>query len=577
MLRRCLVSDENPVDDDADLVEPIVLPLPDEETEETIDYGVLIEALPHVADGAFAGRLDRILLLLTAEHELRQEQVLGLLKTATGVTKGSLLASLKRVTQERKLALAAEEEAKVEAAFAKLPEWQQTLAMTAVGAPRANLSNLVTVMANAENLSSVLAWNDFTMAPEKVTEPPWTAQYKSRGVGPWEPEDNTRLITTLESEWSFASVPKALIVDAVDAVAQCRRFHPVRDFMSSLVWDGVPRLDTWLTDYLHVVDVPGYTRMVARKWLLSAVARTFAPGCQVDYVLVLEGNQRIGKTSALRVLANDDWHTEPELGTLEGKESVMLVQGALIVEFGEGHVVNKASAERLKSFISTKADDIVPKYANQKRRYPRGCVFAMTVNRNSEYLQDETGNARFLPVEVLGLVDQKGLAAAVGQLWAEAMVAYRAGEQWWPTTEELATAEAIQADRQTSDPWHGILRTYLEQLTPDSEVTVTQLLTGPLNVPVAQHELRLSRRVGRVLKQLGWVGCPRKGVRYYRMSVAQAERWAERVEQDANPPRSPEVTESLRRVGIPTYSDTGTGIVVDDADDSEWIANLLTG
>lgn len=430
------------------------------------------------------------------------------------------------------------------------PEWLGKLSRTATGAPRCNLSNVVTVLQSDAELRGLLAWNDFTGGPDKVKDPPWLSEYpNSPGAGEFENEDLSRLITYLEQRYEFPAVPPALVASAVDVVAQCHRFHPVRDYFDGLKWDQTSRLDTWLTDYLHVADTP-YTRWVARKWLISAVARTYEPGCQADYVLVLEGKTRIGKTSALRALALDKWHSEPELGSLENKEAVLLVQACLIAEFGEGQVINRATAERLKQFITTRWDDIIPKYLMRKRRYSRHSIFAMTVNRTSEYLLDDTGNARFLPVDCGDQhIDLAGLRAVVDLLWAEATAAYKAGEQWHPTVAELALAETEQAKREKVDPWLTDVARYLSTCTPEDRIDSSTILFAALHIPVKEMSPVVSRRLGAVMRKLGWHGESNGKGYFWRMGAELSATYAAEARPQPRSDDKAEIDALLARLG----------------------------
>ena len=253
---------------------------------------------------------------------------------------------------------------------------------------------------------------------------------------------------------------------AVQAAARHNPFHPARDYFESLyesrVWDGARRGEFWLQTYFHVEDSE-YVRAIGPRFLISAVARIYKPGCKVDHMLGLEGPQGKKKSEALRVLAvNDDWFTD-RLSHLASKDAILEIAGVLLIEIAETDALMKATPSTIKSFISRRRDRFRPPYARHMINAPRQCVFAYTINPPAGgYLKDPTGARRAWPVLCRGMIDIEGLEQVRDQLWAEAVHRYKAGEKWWLETPELeALATAEQDARFAADAWEEPIREWI--------------------------------------------------------------------------------------------------------------------
>ena len=313
-----------------------------------------------------------------------------------------------------------------------------------------------------------------------------------------------RIATWLGTEYRM-NVSKDRVAQVAAAIADWNAFDPVRDTLDNLVWDGISRLDTWLIGCIGAED-SAYIRAIARKWLLSAVARTYEPGCQADSTLVLEGPQGIGKSSALRVLVlAPDWLAE-HLPDLSNKDAMLTLGGPVILEFSELAALYRSNAVAIKSFLTRRIDRFRVPYGTLPIDKPRRCVFAATTNE-AEYLRDETGNRRFWPVEC-GHIDLKLLAAVREQLWAEAVHAYKAGEQWY-VTDPAIEAEAIrrQRERQQDDPWLEIVQAYVGRkaasLGPTSVRIRIDELFDELGIERGRRNQAARRRLADCLRQLG--------------------------------------------------------------------------
>jgi putative DNA primase/helicase len=366
-----------------------------------------------------------------------------------------------------------------------------------------NAHNAHTILANDAEWRGVLAWDELAHAIRKLRPPPGIPL----DPGPyWADSDSTATRAWLERKFSAnSSFPSALIYDTVQLVAKRRATHPVRDYLQGLTWDKTPRLDGWLVTYLHCADSP-YTRAVGAKWLISAVARAFKPGCKVDHVLVLEGDGGIGKSTALRSLCpQEEWFLDSSVD-LSSVEAYKVIRRKWVVEFGELASVSKAELEKVKSFITSACDTYRPSYARVEVDQPRACVFAGSTN-DAEYLKDDTGGIRrFWPVACEGAVDLEGLAAARDQLWAEACARYKSGEEWHLNTPELvAAAREAQEDRRVVDPWETQIVEWLAcNRRSEFGVSTYQILHDCLFLDDSKNTKATQMRVAGILKAIGW-------------------------------------------------------------------------
>jgi predicted P-loop ATPase len=311
-------------------------------------------------------------------------------------------------------------------------------------------------------------------------------------------EDVTRIRHYLQESIGLTRATKADVKDAIDLVAWQRRRHCVQDMLASYVWDDEPRIDRWLIDYLGAVPSESqpldYLLAAGRNTLLSLVARVAQPGCQVDTMLVLEGPQGIGKTTALRILGGDYYRVALE--SMTGKDFLQALRGAWLIEIAELSSTTKADVDRIKVIVGTPKDPYRPTYGAFTNTYPRQCIFVGTTNRD-DYLMDETGGRRFFPVRV-GQIQLAALAADREQLLAEAHVRMSGGEPWHLMP---ATTGPVQAHRHVLDAWTTTVTDYI-QGKPD--VTITEVLKDALKFQESMISDREAKRVGRILRSLGW-------------------------------------------------------------------------
>jgi hypothetical protein len=295
---------------------------------------------------------------------------------------------------------------------------------------------------------------------------------------------------------------KANVQDACEALCLARRFDPVLDYLDSLQWDGRPRLDRWMADYLGAADTP-LNRAIARLSLIAAVRRARCPGTKFDQIIVLEGPQGQGKSEAIEILAGPDNFSDQSILGVDDRKQQELTEGVWLYEIGELNGIRRADIEHIKAFASRKTDRARPAYGHYMISQPRRTVFFASCNRD-DYLQDDTGNRRFWPVAVTRL-DLAALRRDRDQLWAEA-AAQEAGNASHVLPEALwAAAGEEQNKRMAGDTWLELIHRYLnlpERIKHD--VNVTDVLCDNQFIGMKPDAVKQSDAIkaGRVLSAL---------------------------------------------------------------------------
>lgn len=259
----------------------------------------------------------------------------------------------------------------------------------------------------------------------------------------------------------------AKLNDAIEQVSSDNAFHPIKLYLESLTWDGVPRIDTFLVEYMGAED-NAYTREAFRKMLLAAVTRIYEPGSKFDTALVFYSEQGVGKSTLIQRLSKG-WFND-SLTNLSGKESYEAIQFAWLVELAELSALRKSDVEAVKNFISKREDTYRGAYARRVKTHKRQCVFFGSTN-DDEFLKDATGNRRFFPVEVkrtrkTRLIFEPEFDAIVDQLWAEAMEGYMLGEALTLSDEAEAIAGGTREEFTERTPIQGLIEEYLDRLFP---------------------------------------------------------------------------------------------------------------
>jgi hypothetical protein len=338
------------------------------------------------------------------------------------------------------------------------PVKPESLLVTKEGVPRACVENALLLLRHSPEWQSVLAHCEFTQRTIMRKLAPGFPDLKSCPRD-WVDNDDTLTTAWLQRNGVLLNSVNT-VAQAVQTVARENSFHPVRDYLQSLTWDGTERLAYWLHVCAGAPD-DDYTEQVARRSLIAGCARIFEPGAKADCVPILIGKQGILKSTLLKTLAvRDEWFTDHG-SDLATKDSRLELAGVWIVELSELAAVRRSEVERVKSFLSTSVDAYRPPYGRRVERFPRQCIFFATSN-SSEILNDSTGARRFWPVRC-EKIDIDAMRAYRTQLWAEAVSAYKAGQPWWFDSADLERAAQVERDRHYErGPRYEIIATWIQ-------------------------------------------------------------------------------------------------------------------
>jgi predicted P-loop ATPase len=374
--------------------------------------------------------------------------------------------------------------------------------LTRIGEPRPVLANALFALRFGKAWQGVLAYDEFALTAMLMLPPPWQA-----GANQWVPKRWSDVDDAHTTEWLHLHeifVPLHVAAVAAQAVAQDQSFHPVRDYLEGLKWDGTPRVAGFMNTYFGA-EATGYHSSIGMCLLISAVARVMSPGCKADHVPILESGQGKFKSTALEVLGSP-WFSD-DIAELGSKDSAMQVRSTWIIEIAELASMHRGEVERVKAFTSRRIDRFRPSYGKHVIEQPRQCVFVGTTN-DTAYLKDATGARRFWPAKC-GLIDIAALRRDRDQLWAEAVHLYNAGVPWWLSdAESVADAEDAQDQRYQPDPWEATVAGYL--LDRD-EASVTCILSDLLGIPMDRQDHSMAVRVARCLQHSGWARKRRGG------------------------------------------------------------------
>lgn len=361
--------------------------------------------------------------------------------------------------------------------------WMKNVRVNGNGGIAATINNVVLILDNDPELKGCIAYDELTANLVIVRDLPWRKvkdpdfwprseadledgkwNQKARASRVWSDVDDSQLRNWLQKKYDLAG--KEMVYDAVNIVADTHSFHPVREYLNRCHWDGTPRVDTFLIDYMGAEDNE-YTRAVTRKTLVAAVARVVRPGIKFDYMLTLKGAQGIGKSSIFRKMAGQ-WYSD-SIKNFTGKESYEQARGIWIGEAGELSGMRKSEVEDIKGYLSAQVDRYRPAYGRRICEFPRQCIFVGTTNENS-FLRDATGNRRFWIVDTPNKprLDQWTdlTPETVMQIWGEAVELYKKGETLRLSPEMEAVAQQVQAAYEEDNPRVGMVADYLERKLP---------------------------------------------------------------------------------------------------------------
>jgi predicted P-loop ATPase len=400
------------------------------------------------------------------------------------------------------------------------PAWANRLRLDLSGTPERNEANVIIALSSDPAFAGTIAFDEFGQEVVVLQPVPWDAQDMDY-PRPWEDSDDIRLAEWLQHR--EVNVAPLVVGRSVGAVAREHCIHPVRAYLGSLHWDGTPRIETWASRYLGAAPTD-LTHAIGSLWLISAIARIYRPGVKADHMLILEGEQGARKSTALKILAGEDWFTD-ELPDLGSKDAAIHMQGVWIVEIAELDAIGRAEVSRIKAFLTRTTDRFRPPYGRHTVEIKRQCVFAGTVNPDT-YLRDETGNRRFWPIRC-GEIDIEALRRDRDQLWAEAVARFNDGAIWWMEDKELLKSARDEQDkRYQSDAWDGLIEHWLtheSRIVGDSyasfdpprresvprreplrDVSVGEILEEAIGAEPTKWSRIDQMRVSSYLKKSGW-------------------------------------------------------------------------
>lgn len=344
------------------------------------------------------------------------------------------------------------------------PDWKKKLTRNLnTGAIERTINNYVTILMNDPALKGTIKFNEFShYGVEAQPGLPWN---KSKEPRAWTDTDDSYMRMYIEA--NYGSYSKDMIYDAINIVSEHASYDPVRDFIAAEKWDGVPRLETAIIDYLGAEDTP-YTREVTRKSMVAAVARVMSPGTKFDIMTIIGGPQGLGKSTFLRTISNG-WFLDG-LKSFDDKDTANKMRATWIIEMGELAGLNKMETERVKQFLSQNEDVMRLPYGRRVGVYPRRCIFFGTSN-SYDYLKDPTGSRRFWPIDAGVNIPTKdvfnGLIKEVPQLWAEAYHYFKKGENIMVLDEKIAKlAEMVQEEHTELSPKTGIIQEFVARPVP---------------------------------------------------------------------------------------------------------------
>lgn len=382
---------------------------------------------------------------------------------------------------------------KREALYSDDERWKFKFIYNDSGEIKADIGNATLVLEHDPRWRGVLGHCDFSYRVLKRSLPP----FANSSLGEWTDADTDRLRIWLAENYRFT--PKtADALGAVVVVAEANNFHPVREYLTGLVWDRVPRLERWLHSYMGA-EASAYSALAGKMFLIGAVARVMRPPVKMDTVLIFEGLQGLGKSTALKILGGE-WFTDTPL-VLGDKDGFQQMQGVWIIELAELDSFNKADHTRAKQFFGSQVDRYRPSYGRLTKTFARQCVFAGSTNQDA-YLRDATGNRRYWPVACTCVLAD-ALAKDRDQLWAEAFHRYNEGEPWWPAEENRELFEEQQDKRFDTDVWEELIYNWLMSTTKN-RVLISEIMSEALNMDAAQMKPPEQKRVGHIMAHLGW-------------------------------------------------------------------------
>jgi predicted P-loop ATPase len=354
------------------------------------------------------------------------------------------------------------------------------------GGPHVNLHNAALILENDPHFINAVYFDEFLQRVIRCNSP----------EREWHDSDDLEVARYIQSELAIPRMSRDTVSQAVITVAHKNKRNCVQEWLSSLTWDGTQRLESFFPDHFGATQ-SDYTAAAGKNFWLSLVARAFKPGCKVDNMIVLEGAQGVGKSTALQIIAGD-WFAEQHESATNPRAFAEILQGKLLIEISEMDAFSRAEVNRVKQTVSCPSDRFRASYGRYAIDHPRTCVFVGTTNRD-DWNRDETGARRFWPIACVGTIEIGNIRLVRDQFFAEAVNRYKASETHWEMPLELAQAE--QEARYSADPWQEAVDTIIKG---ESEITVSKILEK-LDKPICLRTKLDEMRAAGCLRHRGWL------------------------------------------------------------------------
>jgi len=374
--------------------------------------------------------------------------------------------------------------------------------------------NFEVVMDKDSRFGGKIRLNEFAQQPYLYGSVPWENENNCRA---WSSHDDSALFSLIQVDYGLKS--RQDFADALKNVSMRNKFHPVRELLDALTWDGEVHIRKLLPEYLGAED-SDYTYQVMRLWMLGAVSRVYKPGNKFDYTIILQGSQGIGKSTFLKLMALDDSWFNDSLDSLDSDKAVQSLTGSWIIELAELKSLARTAGgvESVKRFLTATQDKYRIPYERRADTFYRQCVFAGTTNKD-DFLQDETGNRRFLIIHTGVTKPFKSLFIPeamddIKQAWAEAVHIWKNEDPQLILPENcMQQAKELQEANMADDGKRGIILDYLEGKT---QVCAREIWFEALEESISPKSYQTSEINSIIAKVPGWqrMKTPRKFPKY---------------------------------------------------------------
>ena len=362
-----------------------------------------------------------------------------------------------------------------------------------------NVVKVITI--DDDILKDLWRWNELIGDIEYAKLPPWNKRIQ---IGKTVDDGDIIFLTGWLAKEHHFEPPEKIVRAGLFLVAQNKYYHPIKEYLESLKWDGTPRLDKWMAKVLSIKNDQYYT-LVGRKFICSMVHRIYRPGAQMDYMIIFEGREGIFKTTMLKILGGQ-WYA-PFTGITHAnfeKDAVDIMRGKWLMELAELTAVRRIEDfNRIKAFISCTEDRVRLSYRRDAQDFKRQCVLIGTMNPtgDNQYFRDPGENRRFWPVECGKHIDIDWIKENRDNLFAEAMQVWEKENLFLDNEDALKIAIEKQEDRKPNDVWVDIID---EWLKGKDIVSTKEIATDCLGIAKDKITLSNTTRIGQAMRHLQW-------------------------------------------------------------------------